>query len=126
VAGEQPVDPPPSAADGDLSSQAIAERFSGTLRQRMIAVLQERFMDQHELSQALGVREKEVVLHLPHIAKTTAGRKLAWQVRPAYCEACRYVFKDRRRLTPPSKCPRCRESRIRGPWFKVSPATKPA
>jgi transcriptional regulator len=109
-----------------LSLQAIGERFTGTLRQRMIAVLQERLMDQHELSQALGIREKEVVLHLPHIAKTTAGRKLAWQVRPAYCEACRYVFKDRRRLTAPSKCPRCRASRIRGPWFKVSPTTRSA
>ena len=43
----------------------------------MIAVLQERFMDQHELSQALGIREKEVALHLPHIAKTTAGRSIA-------------------------------------------------
>jgi predicted Zn-ribbon and HTH transcriptional regulator len=90
----------------------------------MIAALQGRFMDQHELSQALGIREKEVALHLPHIAKSAAAHKLAWQVRPAYCEACRYSFKDRRRLTPPGKCPRCRASRVRGPWFKISSRTQ--
>ena len=75
-----------------------------TLRQQMIAVLQGRFMDQRELSQAVGIREKEVAFHLPHIARSAAAHKLGWQVQPAYCE---------------NKCPRCRTSRIRGPWYKI-------
>ena len=90
-----------------------------TLRQQMIAVLQGRFMDQRELSQAVGIREKEVAFHLPHIARSAAAHKLGWQVQPAYCENCNYVFKDRKRLAPPGKCPRCRTSRIRGPWYKI-------
>ena len=90
-----------------------------TLRQQMMAALQGDFMDQRDLSQALRIREKEVALHLPHIAKSAAAHKLRWQVRPAYCENCNYIFKDRKRLTPPSKCPRCRASRIRGPWYKI-------
>jgi len=93
--------------------------MSGTLRQQMIAVLQGKAMDQQELSQALGIREKEVALHLPHIAKSVAAKNMKWQIQPAYCETCNFSFKDRKRLTPPSKCPRCRTSRIRGPWFHI-------
>lgn len=85
----------------------------------MISALQSKSMDQRELSQTLGIREKEVALHLPHIARSARAKKLNWQIRPAYCENCRYSFKDRRRLTPPSKCPRCRSSRIQGPWYRI-------
>ena len=92
----------------------------GTLRQQMIDVLRGKAMDLRELSQALGIREKEVVLHLPHIAKSVVAKKMKWQVQPACCENCNYSFKDRRRLTPPSKCPRCRTSRIRGPWYQIT------
>ncbi len=87
----------------------------------MIDALQGKAMDLRELSQTLGIREKEVVLHLPHIAKSVSARKLTWQILPAYCESCNYSFKDRKRLTPPSKCPRCRSSRIKGPWYRIKP-----
>ena len=85
----------------------------------MIRALQRKFMDQRELSQALGIREKEVAQHLPHIAKSVKAKKLNWQTQPACCENCNFSFKDRRRLTPPSKCPRCRSSRIQGPWYRI-------
>ncbi len=86
----------------------------------MMAALQSKAMDLRELSQAIGIREKEAALHLPHIAKSAAAKKLIWQILPAYCESCNYSFKDRRRLTPPSKCPRCRTSRIQGPWYRIT------
>ena len=85
----------------------------------MIIALQRKFMDQRELSQTLGIREKEVALHLPHIARSAKAKKLNWQVRPAFCEDCNYSFVDRRRLTPPGKCPHCRSSRILGPWYHI-------
>jgi predicted Zn-ribbon and HTH transcriptional regulator len=85
----------------------------------MIRELQRKSMDQRELSQSLGIPEKEVALHLPHIAKSAKARKLDWQTQPAYCEDCNFSFKDRRRLTPPSKCPRCRSTRIQGPWYRI-------
>jgi predicted Zn-ribbon and HTH transcriptional regulator len=85
----------------------------------MICALLRKSMDQRELSQTLGIREKEVALHLPHIAKSARAKKLNWHTRPAYCENCHYSFKDRKRLTPPSKCPRCRSSRIQGPWHRI-------
>ena len=93
----------------------------GTLRQQMIAALQEKAMDRRELSQVLGISEKEVTLHLPHIARSVAAQKMKWQVEPACCENCGYTFKDRRRLDQPGRCPRCKAARIRGPWYKITP-----
>lgn len=94
-----------------------------TLRQQMIEILQDMPMDRRDLSQALRISEKEVNGHLPHVAKSVTAQDMTWQVTPAYCEACNFTFKDRKRLTSPSKCPRCRASRIQGPWFQVIPAT---
>jgi transcriptional regulator len=102
------------------STSDLGLMTGGTLRQQMISALQRKAMDQRELSQALGIQEKEVVLHLPHIAKSAKAKKLKWQIQPAYCEACNYSFKDRKRLSPPSKCPRCRSSRIQGPWYRIA------
>ena len=77
-------------------------------------------MDVRDLSQALRISEKEVKFHLPHIARSVAARKARLEVVPARCESCDYTFSDRRRLSPPSKCPRCRMSRIQGPWYRVT------
>lgn len=91
-----------------------------TIRQKMIAILQQAPMDIRELSQALRISEKEVVSHLPHAARSVTTKGLFWQVTPAHCESCKYTFKDRTRMSAPSKCPKCRQSRIQGPWFRVS------
>lgn len=91
-----------------------------TVRQQMITLLKTAPMDLRDLSQALRISEKEVKDHLPHIAKSVSARKDCLTVIPARCEGCDYAFADRKRLTPPGKCPRCRQSRIQGPWYRVS------
>ena len=91
----------------------------GTIRQDMIALLQEQVMDRRELSQRLSISEKEVDRHLLHVARSATARGMAWVVEPAVCVHCRYAFKKRLKLTPPGKCPRCRQSRIRGPWYRI-------
>ncbi|MBI5062837.1 MAG: hypothetical protein HZB87_05070 [Desulfatitalea sp.] len=45
-----------------------------TIRQQIVALLSEKPMDIVALSQCLGLREKETITHLPHIAKSMAGR----------------------------------------------------
>ncbi|MEJ2155420.1 MAG: transcriptional regulator [Desulfobacteraceae bacterium] len=92
-----------------------------TLRQQMITILQSSPMDKRDLSQALRISEKEVNDHLPHVAKTATAQGMTWQVTPAYCDGCRFTFKDRKRIAAPSKCPKCKASRIQGPWFQVIP-----
>lgn len=91
-----------------------------TLRQEMMVKLKEDKLDIRGLSQALGIREKEVIRHLPHVAKSAKAKGMAFEIQPAYCENCHFSFEARQRLSPPSKCPQCRQSRIQGPWYKIA------
>lgn len=90
-----------------------------TLRQQMMDLLTRAAMDVVALAQALGISEKETKAHLPHIARTVAARGDELRIRPALCDDCGYEFKDRKRLTPPSRCPKCKRSRIYGPWYEI-------
>ena len=92
----------------------------GTLRQQIMARLKIQPMDRRQLSQTLGISEKEADRHLPHVAKSAVARGMIWTVRPAICENCSYIFKNRQRLDPPGRCPACRQSRIRGPWYQIT------
>jgi transcriptional regulator len=91
-----------------------------TIRQQIVAMLVKNPMDIVALSKSLGLREKEILAHLPHIVKSVAGRGGRLVVQPAYCEDCGFEFKDRRRLSPPSRCPRCKTARILGPWYRIT------
>lgn len=91
-----------------------------TVRRRMIDLLQESEMTARDLSQALGIREKEVYDHLGHIARTVAARGGRLTVLPVICLACGWVFEERTRFTRPSRCPRCKESRLETPVYRLS------
>lgn len=91
-----------------------------TLRQRIIAQIALVPMDLADLAQRLGVKEKELAQHLPHIARSIAAKGGRLTVDPAVCRNCGYTFKNRTRLTPPSRCPRCKQSRIDGPWYAAA------
>ena len=90
-----------------------------TLRQDLIALLEETVCDQRDISQALRISEKDVPDHLAHVRRslTAAGRTLA--IQPAECLACGFVFKERRRFSRPGRCPRCRQTRIAMPRFRI-------
>jgi predicted Zn-ribbon and HTH transcriptional regulator len=91
-----------------------------TMRQRIAALLGEREMTARELSQALGIREREVFDHLPHIARSVAAQGGRLTVLPVRCHACGYVFEERKRFTRPSRCPRCKRSHIEVPVYRLS------
>lgn len=91
-----------------------------TIRQRIIDLLSEDEMNARELSQAIGIKEKEVYAHLPHVARSTAAQRKKLVVRPARCLACGYVFGDRKRLTRPGRCPRCKGSHLQEPAYHVA------
>jgi len=92
-----------------------------TIRQRMLSLLGEREMSARELSQALGIKEREVYDHLNHIARSVAAQGGRLAVVPLRCLACGYVFEERRRFTRPSRCPRCKKSHIETPVYHLSP-----
>jgi len=71
------------------------------------------------LSQMLGIREKEVYDHISHIQHTAGTHKKKLPVTPAHCMECGYVFEDRKRVTKPGRCPRCRGEHIEDPRYRI-------
>lgn len=88
-----------------------------TLRHDIICVLRGESLTARELSERVGIEEKEVLDHLEHIKIALHGR-LA--VIPALCLACGFSFKKRERLKGPGRCPVCHSERIANPHFSVS------
>jgi len=76
-------------------------------------------MSARELSQALGIREKEVVQHLVHVEKTVASQKKKLVIIPFQCLDCEYIFKERKRYTRPGRCPRCKGTHVETPSFRI-------
>jgi len=91
-----------------------------TIRQEMIALLTQSQMTTRELSRVIGIREREVYEHLPHIARSVVAQRKKLVFEPFQCLVCGYVFQDRKRFTRPSRCPRCKESRLQEPTYRVS------
>ena len=90
-----------------------------TLRQKIISLLSETELTAREISGQVGISEKEVNEHLTHIARSVSSQNKQLVVAPANCLACGYVFEDRKRLTRPGRCPRCKKSHINSPAFRV-------
>lgn len=90
-----------------------------TIRQQMTALLSAQMCEAGDISRRLGISEKEVYIHLPHIQRTLAadGRRL--HVKPAMCLACGYVFSKRSRFTRPGRCVRCKSQRITDPAYQI-------
>ncbi|UCF73252.1 MAG: ArsR family transcriptional regulator [Deltaproteobacteria bacterium] len=90
-----------------------------TIRQQIVDLLSEDEMSARELSQAIGIREKEVYDHLFHVARSTAAQSKRLILQPSRCLMCGYVFEDRKRLTRPGRCPRCKGSHLQQPTYRV-------
>lgn len=90
-----------------------------TTRQQMIEVLSKEPLEARELSQLLGIREKEVFEHLAHIVRSLNRHNRRLVVTPSKCLACGYVFSKRGRLEKPGRCHRCKKERISAPRFQV-------
>jgi transcriptional regulator len=92
---------------------------SHTIRQNIIFLLSGQELDARDLSQELGLKEKEIYEHLVHIERSVAASRGRFVITPSQCLLCGYVFEDRRRLTRPGRCPQCRRSKIQNPSFRI-------
>jgi predicted Zn-ribbon and HTH transcriptional regulator len=91
-----------------------------TVRQQLMALLSQEPFGVRELSQELHVSEKEIYTHLEHIARSVTSKKKHLLMTGLRCLSCGYDFKDRKRYTPPSRCPRCKNERIQPPSFRIT------
>lgn len=91
-----------------------------TLRQRIIELLTDTRMTTDQLAQRLGIPERQVEEHLPHVVKTVArDRSRQFILEPSICLDCGFMFRDRTRLTRPSRCPQCRSEGISSPCYRI-------
>jgi predicted Zn-ribbon and HTH transcriptional regulator len=94
-----------------------------TIREQIMAFLEQKEWDARALSERLGIREKEVYSHLPHIARSleTAGKKMI--ITSSECLACGFIFegrkKSREKIGKPGRCPKCKAERITAPRFAI-------
>lgn len=91
-----------------------------TIRQEIMALIVDSPMTAKDLSKVLKIAEKEVHPHLEHIAKSIGNDKeKKFVIEPSKCFQCGFIFKERRRFTSPSRCPRCRHEGISQPLFSI-------
>ena len=91
-----------------------------TVRQRMIELLTDTRLSSYQLAQLLGIPERRVEEHLPHIVKTVArDRTRRFELDPSACSDCGFVFRDRTKLTRPSRCPTCRSEAVTAPRYGI-------
>jgi predicted Zn-ribbon and HTH transcriptional regulator len=85
----------------------------------MIRILLESPVTLREISQAVGISEKDVPDHLSHIQSSVQSDGLTLVIDSPTCLSCDFVFENRKRFTRPGRCPRCKSERIDDPLFHL-------
>ena len=91
-----------------------------TIRQLIMQSITGTLYSSRQLAELVGVPERQVEDHLTHITKSVArDRTRRFVLEPSRCRDCAFVFRDRTRLTRPSRCPRCRSEAISSPRYGI-------
>lgn len=88
-----------------------------TRRQQIIEVLQNNKQTTQQLANYFQCNLKDIIEDLEHIQKSIKPKKL--KISPAYCRSCNFVFKERSKISKPSKCPRCKSEWIEAQMFWI-------
>lgn len=95
-----------------------------TVRQRIIELLTGTRLSSHQLAQMLGIPERQVEEHLPHVVKSVArDRSRRFVLEPSTCPDCGFIFRERTRFTRPGRCPRCHGESITAPRYGIEQGT---
>ncbi|HEV8267636.1 MAG TPA: transcriptional regulator [Thermoanaerobaculia bacterium] len=98
--------------------EKAAER-EGTLRERIREALRAEEKTARDLSQLLRETERVILDAIPHVERTVKASGGRLVVAPSECAGCGFVFDKRERVGKPSRCPKCRATRVTPPRFKV-------
>ncbi len=90
-----------------------------TIRQKIIALLEESSMTVRDLSKALSVREKDIFDHFEHIHRSLKNQKKKLHIEPYQCQLCDFVFENRKKFTRPGRCPKCKGGSIEPAIYRI-------
>lgn len=90
-----------------------------TRRQKLAQLLREGPRTVLDLSRVLGAPVKSVLDDLEHVRRGVKEGE-EWTVEDAACAGCGFVFRGRKRLDRPSRCPECRSEDIREPAYAIA------
>ena len=95
-----------------------------TPREMILQALVGNPLSARDLSQAVGLSEREVTSHLRHLQKSLRHAAQRLQMVPPRCLDCSFVFHKRERLTRPGRCPVCRSTHLSEPLFFLDQLNK--
>ena len=107
-----------------VRAYAMVDERNQTIRQEIINELENNALTVRDISQSIGILEKDVYHHLAFIEKTLKHRKKRIHVEPYYCMNCGFQFKNRKTFKRPGKCPQCRNSRIAPAIYRIVPQSE--
>lgn len=90
-----------------------------TIRQQLIDLLSSDELTLRDLSQSVGIPEKEVVGHLSHIERSIRNQGKIFVETPYRCLSCGFIFAKRTRFSKPGRCPDCRNSHIQTAHYTI-------
>lgn len=91
-----------------------------TARQRLMVLLVGAPLSSRQLAERLGFPERQVEEHLEHVIRSLArDRTRDFLLDPSACLDCGFVFRDRRKIKKPSRCPHCRSESISAPRYSI-------
>jgi len=93
-----------------------------TARARLLDALTPEPQCARELSQRASLSEKEILEHLPHLARSLAAAVRTLGIQPARCKSCGFHFEPQLSRARPSRCPKCKSERIEAARFSLEPA----
>jgi len=77
-------------------------------------------LSSRRLAEIVGLSERDVEDHINHIIKSVArDRSLRFILEPCECRRCGFAFRDRNKITRPSRCPRCHSEAITEPRYSI-------
>lgn len=93
-----------------------------TIRQAIIGHLENGHLTVRDISQLVGIMEKDVYHHLAFIEKTVRHQKKRIRFDPYHCLNCGFQFKNRKTFKKPGRCPGCKDGRVASAVFWIDRA----
>jgi predicted Zn-ribbon and HTH transcriptional regulator len=100
-------------------SMTIPSPRTTTVRQSICSLLRNEPLSAREISEQVGIREREVCEHLEHIRQSLRREGHRLTVQPAECRNCGFLFVKRERLKRPGRCPLCKGESISQPRYRL-------